>query len=136
MKIIALGVGFLTMVCVCFLGSFVHAQQKSRQLRGIEPYTPTKLEWLALELNAEGRQEFTWDSPFALTYVCIEKDDAILIYVWHLPQVNREAMNSAIDTARQLIEGKAKSRGWDWVTIKEKVTQKELGGARSKDLFP
>ncbi len=100
--------------------SFASEQQTPNQ-PGFTPYTPTKIEWLALVLNSQLRQDSNSDSLFTLSVV--ETDhETLLIFVRYLPNVNREIMNSAIDTARQVIMITAKKYGWDkWVKIRESV---------------
>lgn len=54
------------------------------------------------------------------------KGDTILIYVRYIPSVNREAMNMAINGAREVISMDAKSRGWSsWLKMKEEVKMVE-----------
>ena len=86
-------------------------------------YTPSRLEWLAVELNAGLRVRLTQDNGYSMDFVPVENVDAILIYVVYLPTVDREVMNLAIDTARKVIAMKVKSKGWaSWVNVKEQVT--------------
>lgn len=100
----------------------VPAQETSANLQGWKPYTPTRLEWFAVEMNAENRVQLSEASGYSLDFLPIEKEDSILIYVQYLPTVNRQVMNMSIDTARKLISIKAKSYGWtSWLRIKEDI---------------
>jgi hypothetical protein len=95
------------------------------QNEGLKPYTPTRLEWLALDYNARLRVEFSESSGFSMAFV-ETKGDTILIYVRYVPSVNREAMNMAINGAREVISMDAKSRGWSsWLKMKEEVKMVE-----------
>jgi hypothetical protein len=88
---------------------------------GLTPYTPTKIEWLALDVRSQLQQNASVDSPFFLSVVHVDYE-TLLIVVQYLPTVNRETMNSAIDSARKVIMATARSYGWDnWVKIREQV---------------
>ncbi len=100
----------------------IGATQVATALEGSKPYTPTKLEWFAVEMNAGGRTELSQANGFSLDFVPIENEDAILIFVRYFPTVNREAMNMAIDRARQVIAIRAKSYRWNnWLRVKEDI---------------
>jgi hypothetical protein len=48
--------------------------------------------------------------------------ETILIYVRYLRDVEREVMNTHIDSAREVIKITAKSYGWDkWLKIREDI---------------
>jgi hypothetical protein len=88
---------------------------------GLQPYVPNRIEWLALVLNSQLRQDSTTDSPFNLSIVN-SNHETILIFVRYHPNMNREIMNMAIDTARKVIQITVNSYGWDkWVKVKESV---------------
>jgi hypothetical protein len=95
--------------------------QQTPNRPGLTPYTPTKIEWLALAVNSQLRQDASADSPFSLAVVQSDHE-TLLIFVPYDPTVNREIMNSTIDTARKVIMSTAKSYGWEkWVKIRERV---------------
>jgi hypothetical protein len=88
---------------------------------GLTPYSPTKIEWLALDVRSQLQQNASADSPFFLSVVHVDHE-TLLISVRYLTTVNREMMNSTIDSARKVIMSTAKSYGWDnWVKIREQV---------------
>ncbi len=101
----------------CITGSDVFGQSSP----GLQPYTPTRIEWLATQMQADLRQDMSSDDHFLLNIVN-SGPDTLLIYVRYLPDVNREAMNMAIDAARKVIAINAKSRGWTgWLKVREDV---------------
>lgn len=57
----------------------------------LQPYTPTRLEWLALELNASFRLGDYARDGYRLDYVAI-KPDRIVAQVQHLPSAAPEAL--------------------------------------------
>ncbi len=69
------------------------------KLEGSKPYTPTRLEWLAVALNAQMRSDMSAENEFTLAFVPIRNEDAILIYVSYLPSVNRQRMNMTVAAA-------------------------------------
>ena len=100
----------------------VWGQARLSKLEGWKPYTPSRLDWLAVDLNASGRIQLTNNNGYLLSYVPIANEDTILIYVKYMRDVNREAMNISIDSARKVIKMKAKSYGWDnWLKVREKI---------------
>lgn len=109
-----------TLVLLLSLVSSAQGQQAPNR-PGLMPYTPTQIEWLALTVNSQLRQDASVDNPYSLNVVQADHE-TLLIFVRYLPTVNREIMNSAIDTARQVIMITAKGYGWDkWVKIRERV---------------
>jgi hypothetical protein len=96
-------------------------EQQTPNRPGLTPYTPTKIEWLALVVNSQLRQDASADVPFSLSVVQSDHE-TLVIFVRYHPTVNREIMNRTIETAREVIKSTAKSYGWDkWVTIREQV---------------
>jgi hypothetical protein len=88
---------------------------------GLERYTPTRIEWLALVLNSIIREEYTSNRLYGLTVVAGDHE-TILIFVRYSPNVNREIMNKSIDSAREVAQTIAKKYGWEsWVKIRENI---------------
>jgi hypothetical protein len=100
--------------------------QGRRVTEGERLYTPTRLEWLALDMNARLRRDFSATSSFSMDFAPV-MENTILIVVHYLPNVNRTAMNMSIASARKVIEIDTRARGWSsWVRIKEQVEMTEL----------
>jgi hypothetical protein len=96
-------------------------EQQTPNRPGLTSYTPTKIEWLALAVNSQLRQDSSADRPFFLSVVQVDHETLLIVVRYH-PAVNRELMNRTIDTAREVIMSTAKSYGWDkWVKIRERV---------------
>jgi hypothetical protein len=97
------------------------AEDQNLNRPGLMPYTPTKIEWLALTVNSIVQHRASLDYPYALDIVRADHE-TLLIHVRYHPTVNRETMNHDIDTAREVIMITAKSYGWEkWVKIREQV---------------
>jgi hypothetical protein len=59
---------------------------------------------------------------YSLDFVPLSATDTLVIYVRYLPSVNREVMNTSIETARKIISMHAKSHGWSsWLKVSEDV---------------
>lgn len=93
---------------------------------GLQPFVPNRIEWLALLLNSELRQEATVDSPYSLAIVYTDHE-TILIFVRYHPNIDREILNTAVETTREVIQITAKRYGWEkWVKVKERVEMVKL----------
>ena len=91
--------------------------------KGSEGYTPSKLEWLAMEMNVMSKTEAS-TSGIYMAFVGIERSNEILIYVRYHPSTDRELLNLQINNAKELIHKKATGYGWtSWLKIKEDVKQ-------------
>lgn len=115
--------------------SFAKEQQMPDQ-PGLTPYTPTKIEWLALTVNTQLQYERHASDPYEL-YVVQADHDTLQIFIQYLPAVyprpragdprpfptgDPETMKHKIKAAREKIMTTAKRYGWDtWVKIQEPV---------------
>ena len=88
---------------------------------GAEPFTPTRMDWLIVELQACCRHDGLSVDGFDLQFTNPDPE-TVLIYVTYLSTVDREAMNVTIDSMKRVIDIKAKGYGWqNWVNVKEDV---------------
>ena len=96
-------------------------EQQTPNRPGLTPYTPTKIEWLALTMRAKLRQDASTGSPYSLDIIPVDHETLLIVVRYH-PTMSREIMSGTIDTAREVIRSTAKSYGWDnWVKIRERV---------------
>ena len=49
---------YMSICLILFLFSIILAQSNYKELEGNKPYTPTRLEWLAVDLNSIYRSTF------------------------------------------------------------------------------
>jgi hypothetical protein len=67
------------------------------------------------------RRESTPDRPYSLDIVLADPQ-TLQIIVRHTPALDRDALNKAIESAKDAIRQTARGYGWDrWVKIKETV---------------
>jgi hypothetical protein len=117
----------LALVVAAFLiGALASRGQSPALTEGAKPYTPSRLEWLALSMEAQSRVELSSDS-FSIDFTALEKENAILIFVRYLPNAHRELMNLRIENNKELINTIAKNMGWSaWLKIREDVKMEQL----------
>ena len=110
-------------------------QQMSDQ-PGLTPYTPTKIEWLALTVNSQLQYERHSHDPYEL-FVAQTDHDTLRIFIQYQPAVyprvrageprpfpggDPETMKSKIKAVRETIMTTAKCYGWEtWVKIQEPI---------------
>ena len=108
---------FILIVCgLLLLAAFVVTSNPSTQ-PGMLPYTPTRLEWLAVDLEASYHQDFSHDSDFSLHHLP-KPPNTVLVILHYTSQTSPETVDRAINTAKQLVNANASSHGWSsWVNI-------------------
>ena len=84
---------------------------------GRTPYTPTRLEWLALQLNAQARL-FEDDARVATMFKS-QPPNTIVVWVGHGSKVSFERAKNAAEYGAEVAKNMAKNFGWDaWVRVK------------------
>jgi hypothetical protein len=122
----------LPLVCVAAL-LCVAAQKKES---GDEPYAPTKLEWLAMRINALFRQAFQDADSYALDAREVHPN-TLLLTAYVGPTCERTTVNKPLEKLREVTEAIAKSYGWDdWLIIREKVVVLHGSDKASADQAP
>jgi len=81
---------------------------------GMVPYTPTRLEWLAVELEASYHSTMENKNDYAISFVP-KQPNTILVYVQYLNDAPK--IQTAIDTGKILVNRTASHHGWSWVKI-------------------
>jgi hypothetical protein len=120
--------GLLLGVALGLLGSAVLSAQQNSFHPGSVPFTPTRMDWLIVELQACCRYDgLAGTGGFDLQFTNPDTE-TVLIYVTYLPTVDRAAMNVTIESVKRVIETKVRSYGWqDWVKVREDV---HIGSSR------
>src|SRR6516164_4915680 len=108
--------GLFTVCTIAILGLAMQPAAPPTQ-PGMTPYTPTRLEWLALDLEASYHQDFGRDSDYSLHYLP-KPPNTILVFVHYKSETSAEAVDKAIDTAKQLVNQDASAHRWSsWVKV-------------------
>ena len=106
-------IGLVVMVLICL--TYAWSQNKND---GDTPYTPSHLEWLAVELNSESLQPVPGAS---ILYVASRSNTLVMIV--RSSHMNRALLNQFVNIQKKVILDRAKARGWDtWLKIKEDVS--------------
>ena len=102
-----------------------HAFQEQEELRGGGPYTPTKLEWLTVELNSGYRSDFEESGDVGQIERSFVHDqmDTIIVMIQYSGEVPRSHINRMADLGRKVARNSAKRRGWDWIKVEEQVEE-------------
>lgn len=83
-------------------------------------------DWIkcAVELNANLRVDLTSKNNYSMSFIGLETEDTILIYVacaYNMTLVVRQCMNTHIETAWKVIAKRAESFGWiSWLKVQER----------------
>jgi hypothetical protein len=109
------------------VGGVVYAQNATAH-PGAEPYIPTKIEWLTLELQA-ALQDYSTLATDGFSLDIANRDaETVVIYVTYTPKVDRESMNKTINSARKIIAIHAQAHEWEkWVKIREDLHRTDDG---------
>ena len=117
--------GLFTVCSIAILGLAMHSGAPPTQ-PGMVPYTPTRLEWLAVDLEASYHEDFGRDSVYSLHYLP-KPPNTVLIFVHYKNETPAETVNRAIDSAKEVVNQDASSHGWQsWVKVEvqRKLIQK------------
>ena len=113
----------VTMLLVIVLAGFALAQQTDKEVaEGGKPYIPSRLEWMALEMNANFLIDDYSVNNFSLYIYPLHYQDTIVICVRYSPSVNLKAMNYKIDNARKAFNARYITKmGWTWLKLNEDI---------------
>jgi hypothetical protein len=91
---------------------------------GMMPYTPTRIEWLALDLESSSRQVLVNEDDQSIDYFA-KQPDTIVIHVGYVKQ--SKTMDSAVIIAQSLVKRAAETRKWPWVKTEVLLDQVNIG---------
>jgi hypothetical protein len=113
--------GMCVAVALCVVSSAIGFQVG--ESHGREPYTPSQLQWLIMDLNATLSDRMGIGLPLLSRFGSGSDDNTIVLQVVYRKSIGREELNNHVEYLRHEASLIAKSHGWDkWVTIKERVT--------------
>ncbi len=84
---------------------------------GDTPYTPTKLEWAALDLQASYGTAWSREDPVAKAYVAANDGKTVRCILQYLPSIPAQDVKAAREVAQVLFDRYAAGRGWNWLRI-------------------
>ena len=81
-------------------------------------YTPTKLEWAALELHAGyGQSNWTNETPVVINFLPLNHRKTVLCLLQFTPEVPAATVKINRDSEQVVFETYAQSRGWPWLRL-------------------
>jgi hypothetical protein len=103
---------------------------------GLEPFSPPRILWLAMQAEASFRHDSSPDEPYTLTII-VSDPETLTVSVRYNPvldqmgndqsqrgmllQASRNGMVMSVKTATASIKAIAKSAGWSWLKVNEDV---------------
>jgi hypothetical protein len=86
---------------------------------GDAPYTPTKLEWAALELQASyGSTTWTSESPVMINYIALGDGATVDCVLQYTPDVPAAVVKTNRDAAQVVFDKYVTSRSWSWLRLR------------------
>lgn len=116
--------GNLLVMVPIFLAGFLLRGQSVKPRPGMEPYTPTKVEWAALDMQASyGNPNWTNDDPVMINYIDAGDGATIVCVLHYTPDVTAQVVKLNRDTAQKVFDKYVEGRGWTWLRLRfdEKV---------------
>ena len=99
---------------------------------GSMPYLPSRLEWLAVDMNASLRTDFTVDHPYSITFLKNAKERNLVIFVSRMPDLtptDRQRLDAELKVAKYVVAKRAESLGWSsWLNVEVRYYSPNIGG--------
>ncbi len=117
-QVIIIAGGLLVLVLtVCFARSLYATKPDGTISPGMEPYTPTRLEWLAMDLEASYKIEDS-DSEYNLSYFAAPPD-TIVVDVEYSAKTRASLVDKAANHGVKMAKRVASQYKWDnWVKVR------------------
>ncbi len=91
---------------------------------GLEKYTPTRLDWLTVMLNAQFSYDNARSDRFTLSYLPGEDGKSLSVIVRHFADADKERMDEKIDLAKKAVSAVSEMYDWDtWLEVKVDVEE-------------
>ena len=121
MRQLSLAVSALFVVGVLCGGSMllrpVRAQSPSIDRPGDAKYTPTKLQWAALQLQIYQGQNSSSDSPVDVSYSGLNDGQTIVCLLQFAPDTSIEWLKTTRAVKQTLFDRYVKTTGWSWLRL-------------------
>ncbi|MDE0086200.1 MAG: hypothetical protein OXU23_10840 [Candidatus Poribacteria bacterium] len=85
---------------------------------GLEKYTPTRLDWLTVMLNAQFSYDNVVSDRFTLSYLPGVDGKSLSVIVKHFADADKERMEERIDLAKKAVSAVSEMYNWDsWLEV-------------------
>jgi hypothetical protein len=109
---------FTTMI---FLASFAIASSAEKPAPGNELYTPTRIEWAALELQAlHGKNIMTHESPLTITFIHQPDGYTVLCLMQYSADVQAAVLKIERDAIKYVVDKYRETPGFSWLRLEFK----------------
>lgn len=121
-------VGLVLFLCGMLFSLFStsYREVKAETSPGMDKYTPTKLEWAAVELNAYFRDKFAEGSffvkqKFEVSYRA-KTPDTIIVRCAYSANMSRPDLNKLVEALKKMVSNYASRKGFgDWLKVEEET---------------
>ena len=122
LKIITVSISVIVPISISL---FAYGEDNNRQ-KGLEAYTPTKLEWASIELNVlHGQNTMTHESPVQITFMPKPKSsDTILCLIQYTNDVMASVLKINRDSIVEVFN--IYKNGQDWLWLKLEITERPM----------
>ena len=94
--------------------------------KGQQPYTPSRVEWLALQLNSKNQITCPRLNGIILLYLAIPEEDLLRVAVSHPKDAEQSIVREVVESGKHIASAEAQIYGWDsWIKIEEFVQEQE-----------
>lgn len=93
---------------------------------GLQGYTPTRLEWAAVELQAaNGQNTATHESPLTISFVPWNDGHTVVCLLQYTDDYEATALRVTKESLAKVFATYSNSRGWTWLRLR--FQEKSLG---------
>jgi hypothetical protein len=96
----------------------VRAQSPAIDRPGDAIYTPTKLEWAALDLQASyGQTNWTSETPVMINFLPHNDGDTVICLLQYTPETPAVTVKIDRDSTQKVFDMYAHNSGWSWLRL-------------------
>jgi len=112
----------LVLVYIVLLACPLGAQEAKRRTTpadrpGGAPYTPTRVEWAAIELQSYFGRNWTSEDRVDISYMAENDGATVRCVLQYTPDVSAQNLKMDRDLARVNFDKYAARRGWSWLRL-------------------
>jgi len=106
----------LLLIGICVAGGAL--AKHAAATGGQDPFTPTKLEWLVLTLNARDNNIRTKSGGTVCQFLA-EPPDTTRLVIWYHAEVSAKDLEEAVTACRASFAANVSHYGWKWARVVE-----------------
>ena len=91
---------------------------------GLKKYTPTRLDWLTVMLNAQFGYDNALSDRFTLSYLPGRDGKTVNVIVKHFADVDKQHMDDRINLAKRAVSAVSEMYDWNtWLEVKVDIEE-------------